>query len=61
MANSKDLDQLAYEYICGSNKRVQVLIGIELDYRGSKEVALSLWRHSHHGNASEVRTNNTGS
>ena len=39
----KDLLRLADDYILGSDARVRVVVGVDLDYRG-KMATLSIWR-----------------
>jgi hypothetical protein len=39
-----DLPRLADDYILGSNGNIRVVLGIDIDYGGSKEVTLSVWR-----------------
>ncbi|KIX92100.1 uncharacterized protein Z520_12184 [Fonsecaea multimorphosa CBS 102226] len=42
--NRKDLRTLADEYILGSDLKIGVLIGVDLDYRRSKRATFSIWR-----------------
>ncbi|KAH8812494.1 hypothetical protein F5884DRAFT_785557 [Xylogone sp. PMI_703] len=40
----KDLYRLADDYILGSDGDIQVVVGIDVEYRGSKKATLSIWR-----------------
>ena len=40
----KRLERLAEEYILGSNGDVRVVIGLDIEYRGSKKGTVSMWR-----------------
>ncbi|MCJ1461849.1 hypothetical protein MMC07_000448 [Pseudocyphellaria aurata] len=40
----KDLSRLADEYIVGSDARIRVVIGIDIEYKGSKKASVSIWR-----------------
>lgn len=43
----KNLPKLADHYIMESNGSIQTVIGIYLDYRGSKRATISIWRRSY--------------
>lgn len=49
----KDLERLANEYILGSNADIRVVIGIGIEYKGSKKATISVWRP-------EIVLNNAG-
>lgn len=40
----KDLSRLANEYILGSDADIRVVIGIDVEYTGSKKASVSVWR-----------------
>lgn len=40
----KDLSRLAHEYILGSDADIRVVIGIDVEYKGSKKASVSIWR-----------------
>lgn len=40
----KDLGRLADDYILGSDGDICVMVGINIEYRGTKKVTLSIWR-----------------
>ena len=40
----KDLSGLAEDYILESNSSIQLVVGIDFDYRGSKEAMILMWR-----------------
>jgi hypothetical protein len=40
----KDLPYLADDYILGSHGNIKVVVGLDLDYRGTKTATLSIWR-----------------
>ncbi len=40
----KDLSRLANEYILGSDANIRVVIGIDVEYKGSKKASISIWR-----------------
>ena len=40
----KDLPSLANEYILGSDTDIRVVIGIDVEYKGSKKTSVSIWR-----------------
>ncbi|MCJ1469037.1 hypothetical protein MMC07_007669 [Pseudocyphellaria aurata] len=40
----KDLPRLADEYILGSDARIRAVIGIDVEYKGSKKASVSIWR-----------------
>ena len=40
----KDLAIIAEDYILGSNGDIRAIIGIDVEYRGSKKATLSVWR-----------------
>ncbi|ESZ91860.1 hypothetical protein SBOR_7766 [Sclerotinia borealis F-4128] len=40
----KDLKRLAEDYIYETNGDIRFMIGIDIDYRGSKEATLSVWQ-----------------
>jgi hypothetical protein len=40
----KDLSRLANEYILGSDADIRVVIGIDVEYKGSKGASISIWR-----------------
>jgi len=40
----KDLPRLANEYILGSDADIRVVIGIDVEYKGSKKASVSIWR-----------------
>ncbi|QSZ31890.1 hypothetical protein DSL72_001459 [Monilinia vaccinii-corymbosi] len=40
----KDLPRLADEYILGSDGNITMLIGVDIDYRGTKKSTLSIWQ-----------------
>ena len=40
----KDLSHLAHEYILGSDADIRVVIGIDVEYKGSKKASVSIWR-----------------
>jgi len=40
----KDLSRLAHEYILGSDADIRVVIGIDVEYKGSKRESVSIWR-----------------
>lgn len=40
----KALAVLAEEYIVGSNGNIRVVIGIDIDYRGTNKASISVWR-----------------
>ncbi|KAI1839366.1 hypothetical protein JX266_014423, partial [Neoarthrinium moseri] len=42
--NGKNLDKLAWDYILKSNGAIRVVIGIDLDYSGTHESSISIWR-----------------
>jgi hypothetical protein len=39
-----DLSRLAHEYILGSDADIRVVIGIDVEYKGSKKASVSIWR-----------------
>ncbi|KAG9229628.1 hypothetical protein BJ875DRAFT_488739 [Amylocarpus encephaloides] len=39
-----DLSRLAHEYILGSDADIRVMIGIDVEYKGSKKASISIWR-----------------
>ncbi|PLB49700.1 hypothetical protein P170DRAFT_426575 [Aspergillus steynii IBT 23096] len=45
--NAKDMWKLARQYILCSNGDIKAVIGIDLNYDGTKESTLSLWRPSY--------------
>lgn len=50
----KDLSRLAHEYILGSDADIRVVIGIDVEYKGSKKASVSVWRpHIEVNNAGE--------
>ncbi|KAH8724189.1 hypothetical protein GQ44DRAFT_709277 [Phaeosphaeriaceae sp. PMI808] len=49
----QDLPRLADDYILGSNTNIRVVIGIDVEYKGSKKASVSIWRP-------HIRVNNTG-
>jgi hypothetical protein len=40
----KDLSRLAHEYILGSDADIRVVLGIDVEYKGSKKASVSIWR-----------------
>ncbi|TVY81589.1 hypothetical protein LSUE1_G007487 [Lachnellula suecica] len=40
----KDLSRLADAYILGSDADIRVVIGIDIEYKGSKKASISIWR-----------------
>ncbi|TKA49809.1 hypothetical protein B0A49_13400 [Cryomyces minteri] len=40
----KDLSRLADDYILESNGNIRVVVGLDIEYRGSKKATLSVWR-----------------
>jgi hypothetical protein len=40
----KDLKYLAYDYLVRSGGKIHALLGLDLEYRGSKTATVSLWR-----------------
>jgi hypothetical protein len=40
----KDLKNLAEDYILGSDGNIQVVIGLNIEYKNSKKASLSIWR-----------------
>jgi hypothetical protein len=38
-----DLSRLADEYILGSDADIRVVIGIDVEYKGSKKASVSIW------------------
>lgn len=40
----RDLSKLAYEYILGSDADIRVVVGIDVEYKGSKKATISVWR-----------------
>lgn len=40
----KDLARLADDYILGSDSDIRVVIGLDIEYRGSKKATVSVWR-----------------
>lgn len=40
----KDLSRLAHEYILGSDTDIRVVIGIDVEYKGSRKASVSVWR-----------------
>jgi hypothetical protein len=46
----KDLPRLANEYILGSDADIRVVIGIDVEYKGSKKASVSMWRPRIGGN-----------
>ncbi|MCJ1467824.1 hypothetical protein MMC07_006449 [Pseudocyphellaria aurata] len=40
----KDLSRLADEYILGSDANIRVVIGIDVEYKGTKKASVSIWR-----------------
>jgi hypothetical protein len=40
----KDLSRLADAYILGSNANIRVVVGIDVEYKGSKKASISIWR-----------------
>jgi len=40
----KDLSRLADAYILGSNADIRVVVGIDVEYKGSKKASISIWR-----------------
>jgi hypothetical protein len=42
--NKKDLSRLAHEYILGSDRDIGVVIGIDVEYKGSRKASVSIWR-----------------
>lgn len=40
----KDLSRLADAYILGSDADIRVVIGIDVEYKGSKKASISIWR-----------------
>ncbi|KFY05437.1 hypothetical protein V491_09128 [Pseudogymnoascus sp. VKM F-3775] len=40
----RDLPRLANEYILGSDADIRVVIGIDVEYKGSKKASVSVWR-----------------
>ena len=39
-----ELSRLAHEYILGSDADIRVMIGIDVEYKGSKKASVSIWR-----------------
>ena len=39
----KDLSRLADAYILGSNADIRVVIGIDVEYKGSEKASISIW------------------
>jgi hypothetical protein len=39
-----DLKNLAKDYILGSDENIQVVIGLNIEYKNSKKASLSIWR-----------------
>jgi hypothetical protein len=40
----KDLSRLADAYILGSDANIRVVVGIDVEYKGSKRASISIWR-----------------
>lgn len=40
----KDLPRLANTYILGSDTDIRAVIGIDIEYKGSKKASISVWR-----------------
>ena len=40
----RDLSHIADDYILGSDGDIRVVVGIDVEYRGSKKATLSVWR-----------------
>lgn len=40
----KDLSRLAHDYILGSDVNIRVVVGIDVDYKGSKKASVSILR-----------------
>lgn len=40
----KDLARLADDYILGSQGNIQAVVGLDIEYKGSKEATLSIWK-----------------
>ena len=40
----KDLPRLADAYILGSDANIRVVVGIDVEYKGSKKASVSVWR-----------------
>ncbi|KAH8726369.1 hypothetical protein GQ44DRAFT_758681 [Phaeosphaeriaceae sp. PMI808] len=40
----QDLPRLADNYILGSNANIRVVIGIDVEYKGSRKASVSIWR-----------------
>lgn len=40
----KDLARLADAYILGSNGNIRVVVGLDIEYRGTKKATISVWR-----------------
>ncbi|KUJ09517.1 uncharacterized protein LY89DRAFT_598241, partial [Mollisia scopiformis] len=40
----QDLSRLAHEYILGSDADIRIVIGIDVEYKGSKKASVSIWR-----------------
>jgi hypothetical protein len=49
----KDLSRLANEYILGSDADIRAVIGIDVEYKGSKKASVSVWRP-------QIRRNDAG-
>ena len=40
----KDLPRLADAYILGSDADIRVVVGLDIEYRGTKKATMSVWR-----------------
>jgi hypothetical protein len=40
----KDLPRLAHDYIVQSNGNIKIVVGLDIEYQGSKKATLSVWR-----------------
>jgi len=40
----KDVEKLAYNYILGSDGSINVVVGLDVEYKGRKKGTLSVWR-----------------
>jgi hypothetical protein len=51
----KDLARIADDYILGSDGNIRAVVGLDIEYKGSKEATLSVWRPHFETNEAGVK------